>query len=120
MTTDKGAFGDRATWKPGDLDMSQGPASSGGRLSAIIDRLTAGKLTTAEAAEKLRGMRKFPPAPPAPTVHAVLGGSDDPYGDDQEDDGHELTQARSDKRITPEQYATLYAALHEARAAAGR
>jgi hypothetical protein len=81
--------------------------------------LTSGKLTAPEAAEKIRAMRKFPTRP-SPTVHEVLGASDDPYGDDQEDDGHELTYARSDGRITPEQYATLYAAHDDALRAAGQ
>ena len=84
-----------------------------GKLAAILDQLGKGSIDTGNAAGKIRALKGLPPKPQN-TATDRLGGADDPSGPHQEDDGHELSEARSDGRITPEQYAVLYPAWQDA------
>lgn len=86
-----------------------------GQLAMTLEQLSAGTISMDEAAARIRKMK--PVRHPEPPVLDRMGAADDPWGTPVPDDGHELTYARSDGRITPEQYAILYQAWTHALAA---
>jgi hypothetical protein len=83
------------------------------QLADLLDQVSAGKADASAAAGRIRKM-KLNPKTYSPTLAECMGGSDDPHGPDQDDDGHELSEALHGGRITMDQYKVLYPAVIEA------
>lgn len=85
-----------------------------GQLADVIDEVASGKLDARAAADRIRAMRLNLPHRPAPTIADALGASDDPWGPEVDDDGHELSDAFHFGKITMDQYKILLPAIGEA------
>ena len=85
-----------------------------GQLAEVIDEVASGKLDATVAADRIRKMRLSLPARQAPTVEEALGASDDPWGPEAEDGGHELGDAFHGGKITMAQYKILAPAVGDA------
>lgn len=81
-----------------------------GQVADILDRLASGKLDTGQAADRLRRVK--PRDRPRPEATGLMSlGQDDPGGWPVEDDGHEITDAFHDGKITNAQTTILGNAL---------
>lgn len=83
-----------------------------GQIAKALEDLTGGKIDTGQAADRIRRC-KLAARQPAATGFMSLG-QDDPTGVAVEDDGHEISDAYHDGKITNEQYGVLAGAAAEA------
>lgn len=84
-----------------------------GQLADVLEKVSSGELDIGVAAGRIREM-KLNPKTYSPTLAEALGGSEEPYGPDQDDDGHELSDAFHGGKITMDQYKVLYPVVIEA------
>lgn len=82
-----------------------------GHISDTLARYKQGDITLDDAAGELGSMTEFPPVPQSSLKIGESG-----Y-DEQDDDGHELTAARSSGTINHAEYTKLYTAYAGARRA---
>lgn len=85
-----------------------------GQVSDLLGSVAEGKLETGQAADRLRRMKLAQRTPPEAAGLMALG-QDDPTGYPVTDDGHEITDAYHDGKLTTEQYGVLAQAAAESR-----